>query len=65
MIVTFTQALIAKVAPPVESKRYEIHYDSEVRGLGLRVTKNNARSWIFNYRVHGIERRLTIGAAAD
>jgi integrase len=62
MIVTFTQASIAKAAPPVDGKPYEIHYDSEVRGLGLRVTKNDARSWIFNYRVHGIERRLTIGA---
>ena len=29
MIVTFTQASIAKAAPPVDGKPYEIHYDSE------------------------------------
>jgi integrase len=63
MVINFTPARIRELAAPTGGN--VIHYDTEVRGLGLRITKNNARSWIFNYRVKGVERRLTIGAYAD
>jgi hypothetical protein len=40
----------------------KIHYDSEVKGFGCRVTAGGARSFILNYRTRGgRERRFTIG----
>jgi integrase len=63
MVVNLTATLIRELPAPASGN--VIHYDREVRGLGLRITTNNARSWIFNYRVNGIERRLTIGALSD
>jgi len=50
---------------PADGKLYVIHYDSEVAGFGLRVTARGARSFIVNYRAHGVERRLTIGSFPD
>ena len=43
-----------------------IYYDSEVAGLGCRVTAAGARSFILNYRTRtGRERRYTIGPASE
>jgi hypothetical protein len=36
-----------------------------VKGFGLRVTKAGARAFVLNYRIRGIERRLTIGSFPD
>lgn len=46
---------------PPPAKGNTLSYDSEVRGLALRVTAKGARSWVLNYIVNGRERRLTIG----
>jgi len=46
---------------PANGRAYVIYYDDEIPGYGLRVTKAGARAFILNYRVAGIERRLTIG----
>jgi hypothetical protein len=47
-------------APPVGNV---IHFDTTVRGLGLRVTAAGAKAWVLNYRTAaGVERRHTIGA---
>jgi integrase len=62
MAQTFTDKAVKALPPPAAGNR--IVYDSGVRGLGLRVTSAGARSWIFNYRFRGMERRLTIGDAA-
>jgi integrase len=57
---------IAKSEPvPADGKPYRIVYDTEVKGFGLRVTKNSARSFVLNYRVRGVERRYTIGSYPD
>lgn len=56
-----TDQAIKRIKPP-ETGRDE-HFDTEVRGLALRVTSNNARSWVFMYRVEGVKNRrvYTIG----
>jgi integrase len=54
-----TQKIISKVVPPGEGNR--IHYDSEIPGFGVRITSAAAISFVLNYRIHGRERRLTIG----
>jgi integrase len=55
----------ARSEPPPTDKPYRIIYDGEVKGFGLRVTKAGARAFILNYRVRGVERRLTIGSFPD
>ncbi len=54
-----TQKIISKLVPPGEGNR--IHYDSEIPGFGVRITSTAAISFVLNYRIHGRERRLTIG----
>src|SRR6185295_10620839 len=51
---------------PTPATGNRITYDSVVTGLGVRVTKAGARSFVFNYRTKsdGRERRLTIGKCA-
>jgi len=46
--------------PPAGNK---IYYDTEIAGFGLRITANDARSFILNYhrRSDGRERRYTVG----
>jgi integrase len=45
----------------------KIHYDSEVKGFGARVTAAGAIAFVVNYRrrADGLERRYTIGAYPD
>ena len=54
-----TQTFAKRVKPPKAG--YKIHYDDGLAGFGLRVTSNGAKSFVLNYRVHGRERRYTIG----
>ena len=54
-----TQTFAKRVKRPKAG--YKIHYDDGLSGFGLRVTSNGAKSFILNYRVHGRERRYTIG----
>lgn len=42
-------------------KQQSIYWDGKAPGLGLRVTSNNARSYIFESRLHGKTLRITIG----
>ncbi len=42
-----------------------LHWDSEVKGFGLRITHTGAAAWILNFRSHGIERQMTIGSFPD
>jgi integrase len=60
-----TDRIAKSAAAPVDGKAQRIDYDTEVKGFGLRVTKGGARSFILNYRVHGVERRYTIGSYPD
>ncbi len=38
-----------------------IHWDAKTPGLGLRITRGGARSYVFETRLHGRTVRLTIG----
>ena len=60
-----TDSGIRKIAAPDRGNR--VTYDATVRGFGLRVTANGARSFVLNYRrkVDGRERRVTIGSFPD
>ena len=51
--------LTRQAVPP--AKGYRIIWDTVIPGFGLRVTAAGARSFVFNYRARGIERRMTIG----
>ena len=42
-----------------------ILWDTQVKGLGLRVTPAGAKSYVLNYRVDGRERRATLGRASE
>ena len=55
-----TDAECKKLAPPATGNK--LYYDEKVDGFALRVTANDARSFVLVYRNNrGRERRLTIG----
>jgi integrase len=43
-------------------KQQTFYWDAKTPGLGVRVTANSAKSFIFETRVHGKTRRITIGS---
>lgn len=58
--VKFTSSFVAKVRAN-DHKAQFFYWDSEVPGLGLRITSSGAKAFIFQSRVHGKSLRLTIG----
>jgi hypothetical protein len=64
LIHKLTDNLCKKLPSPASGNK--IHYDTDVKGLGLRVTAAGARSFILTYRTRGgRERRYTIGRFPD
>ena len=57
--VRITDRLVKELAPPENG--YQIVYDSQTSGFGIQVMKSGKRSFVLNYRIHGSERRITIG----
>lgn len=53
------ERMIKRLIPPETGNC--IAYDSEISGFGARITSAGAVSFILNYRIHGRERRFTIG----
>lgn len=45
---------------PVQGRQYEV-WDSNISGLGLRVSPKGSKSWVLVYRIGGRSRRLTLG----
>ena len=37
------------------------HWDTVLRGFGVRVSAQGRKTWVVRYRVHGRQRRLTLG----
>src|SRR5262245_4378674 len=61
---TFTDSGLKRVAAPAAGKT--IVWDTDVVGLGLRVTANGARSFLLDYRTRsGRQRQFTIGSFPD
>jgi len=52
-----------KTLPPSRGQRFI--WDSEVKGFALRVTARGAKSFVLDYRVHGRQRRITLGNYPD
>jgi integrase len=51
---------------PRPAKGNKVHYDLAVKGFGIRITANGARSFVLNYRTRrGRDRRYTIGSFPD
>jgi integrase len=64
MIERLTNKIIAKLPLPNAGNR--IYYDTEISGLGARVTAAGARSFVLDYRTRsGRKRRFTIGPAGE
>jgi len=54
-----TEKMAKKLQLPARGNR--IIYDNQIRGFGVRITAAGAVAFLVNYRVHGRERRYTIG----
>ena len=54
-----TELSIAKMRPP-KAGRVE-WFDTLLPGFGLRITARGAKSWVLMTRVHGKQRRITLG----
>lgn len=54
-----TKRVVEAVPPPTTG--YTLHWDSTLRGFGLRVTASGVRSFILRCRINGKERRITLG----
>ncbi len=42
-----------------------IEWDDQLRGLGVRITAAGVKAYVFNYRVDGRERRMTLGRVVE
>jgi integrase len=62
--VHLTDRLVRALEPPATGNR--ITYDAAVKGFGVRVTANGARSYVLTYSTHaGRQRRITLGSFPD
>jgi integrase len=57
--VKLTEKTIKDLAHP--TKNQLIIWDSEVQGFGIRITTGGVKSFVFDYRIAGRQRRYTIG----
>ena len=46
---------------PAPARGYTLHWDAEIRGLGLRIMASGIKRFVLQRRVNGKERRITIG----
>src|SRR5690242_20588867 len=55
-----TDKAVRDMAAPEKGQRFV--FDAVASGLAVRLLQSGARAFIFNYRIGGRERRLTIGS---
>ncbi len=58
-----TQLAVDRIGKPVAG-RIE-YFDTVLPSFGMRISSTGARSWVLFYRVHGVQRRFTIGTLAQ
>lgn len=58
--ISFTQGRINNLTC-LEDKSQEIYWDSKTPGLGIRVTPNQVKAFVFQTRLHGNTIRTTLG----
>ncbi len=61
--VRLTDNMVRKALSP--SRGQEILWDTEVKGFGVRLTPQGAKSFVLDYRAGARQRRVTIGAYPD
>jgi integrase len=57
------QSTIKHLEAPEEGNKIE--WDSEIPGFGVRITAGGSVSFILDYRIHGRQRRYTIGRSPE
>ncbi len=57
------ERLIQSLKLPQE--KYKIYWDEKIVGFGIRITNNNAKSFVLRYVIDGRERKYTIGKYPD
>lgn len=55
-----TESYIKSIPSPTRSL-YELHWDTEIKGLVVRITKGGSRHFVFCYTIDGQNKRHTIG----
>jgi integrase len=60
-----TKHAIERAQPPTPGRKESFIRDDVVRGLGVRVTASGSKSFIFEARIKGRPRRLTLGPWPD
>lgn len=48
-------------ALPIPASGQAFHWDTDLPGLGVRVSAGGGKSYVYQARIHGRERRITIG----
>lgn len=54
----FTELAIRNLKP--QASRFEV-LDDDIRGFCMRVTPNGAKSWVLNYKINTVRKRMTLG----
>lgn len=54
-----SKSTISKLEPP--AKGYALHWDDTLPGFGVRITSSGAISFIVQQRIHGKDKRITLG----
>ena len=47
---------------PTPESKHKIYWDDKLIGLGIRITNNDAKSFVLRYVINGRERKYTIGS---
>ena len=54
-----------KIREAKSGSRNRIEWDGNVKGLGLRITKAGAKSYVLSYRADGRKRLMTLGRTSE